>query len=123
MVSFKALTAIAAALFGAVTAAPAPRDGDVIEGNYIVTLKSGISQSDVESHINWVGDVHRRSLGRRDLKGVQRTFDSANYDFHGYSGEFDAETIEEIQKNPNVSDPTTRGKDAIGLTWRIGRQR
>ncbi|KAM0330663.1 hypothetical protein ACHAQA_003614 [Verticillium albo-atrum] len=72
-----------------------------VENKYIVTLKSGISSDSVASHLNWVSDVHKRSLGRRDLAGVEKTYDIAN--FHGYSGTFDESVVEELKNNPEVA--------------------
>jgi oryzin len=109
MVNFKNLAVAATALFGYTLAAPldqqtrtASQHGKVIEGSYIITLKSGSQASDLESHLSWVNDVHKRSLGKRQHKGVERTY-AGKYDFNGYSGSFDEATIAEIRNNPDVA--------------------
>lgn len=72
------------------------------DSQYIVTLKKGIARRDVDSHIEWVNDVHKRSIVARDLglDGFDERFDIGN--FHSYSGTFDDATLEEIRKSPNV---------------------
>ena len=71
-------------------------------GKYIITLKEGIAYDKLSSHLNWVKDMHARSLDRRDLSlvGLEKKFEIGN--FSGYSGAFDAATIEEIRKSPDV---------------------
>ncbi|KAK7697338.1 hypothetical protein SLS64_013636 [Diaporthe eres] len=100
MYGLKKLALIAGALLPFVNAAPVanPVQARAIPGKYIVTLKE---TADVESHLGWVKDVHARSLGRRDLAGVEKTFNIS--DFNGYSGAFDDATIEEIKANDAVA--------------------
>ncbi|KAM5355292.1 hypothetical protein ACJ41O_001938 [Fusarium nematophilum] len=104
MVNFKNLAIAATALFGLTLAAPLAEvdSSDVIPGSYIVTLKSDIKASEVKSHLEWVDEVHKRSLAKRDGdNGVERTY-NGKYGFHGYAGTFDSETIKEIEENPDV---------------------
>ncbi|KAM0278699.1 hypothetical protein ACHAQH_004992 [Verticillium albo-atrum] len=84
-------------------AAPLARDDTTpdVSNKYIVTLKPGISTDSVATHLNWVSDVHKRSLGRRDLAGVEKTYDIKN--FHGYSGTFDETVVEELKNSPDVA--------------------
>lgn len=100
MYGLKKLALVAGALLPFVNAAPVanPPQARAIPSKYIVTLKE---TADVESHLGWVKDVHARSLGRRDLAGVEKTFNIS--DFNGYSGSFDDATIEEIKANDAVS--------------------
>lgn len=100
MYGLKKLALVAGALLPFVNAAPVanPVQARAIPGKYIVTLKE---TADVESHLGWVKDVHARSLGRRELAGVEKTFNIS--DFNGYSGSFDDATIEEIKANDAVS--------------------
>ncbi|KAI7784959.1 alkaline serine protease alp1 [Diaporthe eres] len=100
MYGLKKLALVAGALLPLVNAAPVanPVQARAIPGKYIVTLKE---TADVESHLGWVKDVHARSLGRRDLAGVEKTFNIS--DFNGYSGAFDDATIEEIKANDAVA--------------------
>ncbi|KID74912.1 Alkaline protease 1 [Metarhizium brunneum] len=94
-------TAVIAALSLSVAAALA-QDSNGQKDKYIVTLKSGISTRDVESHMNWARGIHDASLGRRalDLPGIQKRYDFG--DFHAYLGSFDKETLEKIMGNPDV---------------------
>lgn len=69
---------------------------------YIITLKPGIAANESQTHIAWAGDLQRRGLAKRqeadqDLK----TYDL--FDFHGYAGVFDDETIAEIEASEEVS--------------------
>ncbi|UNI20254.1 Oryzin [Purpureocillium takamizusanense] len=94
--------AAAAAPFAAATPATIPS----ASGKYIVTLRSGITARDVDSHLEWVSDIHARSIGRRrrhnlDLAGFGKKFEIGS--FNGYSGQFDAATIEEIRNKDEVA--------------------
>ncbi|CAG9988585.1 unnamed protein product [Clonostachys byssicola] len=82
-------------------AAPTVReDGPDISGKFIVVLKNNANASDVSSHISWVRSVHERSLTRREEIGVDKVW---NDNFKGYSGEFDQETVKEIEESDDVS--------------------
>lgn len=68
---------------------------------YIITLKPGIAVNESATHIAWAGDLQRRGLVKRqeddqDLK----TFDL--FDYKGYAGVFDEETIAEIEASDEV---------------------
>uniref|UniRef100_A0A8H7NMX7 Peptidase S8/S53 domain-containing protein n=1 Tax=Bionectria ochroleuca TaxID=29856 RepID=A0A8H7NMX7_BIOOC len=81
-------------------AAPTVReDGPDISGKFIVVLKNNANASDVSSHISWVRSVHERSLTRREEIGVDKVW---NDNFKGYSGEFDQETVKEIEESDDV---------------------
>lgn len=80
-------------------------EGPNVEGKYIVILKDSVSAEGAESHLSWVSDVHKRSLGRRDLTGIENTYDMPG--FRGYAGQFDEATLEEIKNNPDVSGSKT----------------
>jgi hypothetical protein len=108
MVNFKSLSVIATALFSGALAAPmvdesgsfSTQSESLIGGSYIVTLKDGIDAAVAKSHIQWVGEVHKRSINKRDTKGVEKTYTG---NFNGYAGTFDDETLEQIRGNPDVS--------------------
>jgi hypothetical protein len=78
--------------------APTPKR-EVTQDRYIITLNPGVTS--IQSHLNWVSDVHKRSLGRRDTAGVDKTYAINNW--QAYAGEFDDATIAEIKANPDVS--------------------
>lgn len=100
MVGFKSVATLflAALPFGSAKPVASPAGT-----TYIVALKDGIATSQVASHIQWVNDIHARSLGRRDLNlaGLDKKYDFAG--FQGYAGAFDAATIEQIRQNPEVA--------------------
>ncbi|KAK4185612.1 putative serine protease with a subtilisin domain [Podospora australis] len=79
----------------AATAVPIP-------GKYIVTLKPGVSPTHVKTHLNWVRDVHARSLSHRDTSGVDQVYKIGN-DFNGYAGSFDDDTIQQIRGSNDVT--------------------
>ncbi|KAF1976276.1 subtilisin-like protein [Bimuria novae-zelandiae CBS 107.79] len=90
--------ALFGALLPAALAAPAPitKKSDIIEGKYIVILKP---EAEVETQVNWVNNVHKRSFAKRDTVGVEHTYQT----FKGYAGEFDENTLAEIKANPEVA--------------------
>ncbi|KAF2646538.1 subtilisin-like protein [Massarina eburnea CBS 473.64] len=100
MINVRNIALFFGALLPAVLAAPTPitKRADIIEGKYIVTLKTGTT---VESHLNWVSDVQKRSLSTRNTAGVEKTYSIS--DWQAYAGEFDDATIAEIKANPDVA--------------------
>lgn len=74
--------------------------GEVVEDNYIVTLKPKVKEEEIEQHIEWVGDIHTASLERRGEDGVDKVWNST---FKGYCGEFDKSTIKKINQSEDVS--------------------
>ncbi|PSN67726.1 subtilisin-like protein [Corynespora cassiicola Philippines] len=64
---------------------------------YIVALKANL---DADSHIQWVSDVHSRSLGRRDTAGVTNRHRIG--DVHFYTGEFNEDTVAQIDRHSDV---------------------
>lgn len=103
MTSFRRLALYLGALLPAVLAAPTEKRQELtaVPDKYIITLKPEASESKVEAHLNWVSDVHRRSLGKRDTSGVEKKFNISSWS--AYSGEFDKATINEIKKSPEVA--------------------
>lgn len=103
MVGFKSAALFFGAFLPAAFSAPvvSPRAAQVIPGKYIVTLKKDASPAAVSNHLAWVGDVHTRSLGRRDESGVDKVFEMSN--FKAYAGTFDAQTIATIKASEDVS--------------------
>ena len=68
---------------------------------YIITLKSGIAANDSATHLAWAGDLQRRGLVKRQEEAQDlKTFDL--FDYQGYAGVFDEETIAEIQASDEV---------------------
>ncbi|POS74329.1 alkaline proteinase [Diaporthe helianthi] len=100
MYGLEKLALVAGALLSFVNAAPVTSQPQAraIPSKYIVTLKE---TADFESHLVWAKGMHARSLGRRDLSGVEKTFKIS--DFNAYSGSFDDATIAEIKNSDAVS--------------------
>ncbi|KAH7149847.1 peptidase S8/S53 domain-containing protein [Dactylonectria estremocensis] len=102
MASIRNIALVLGALLPAALAAPAARhqkrDEIAVPGKYIVTLNADASS---DAHLNWVADVHRRSLSKRDTAGVETTYNIS--DWNAYSGEFDDATLEEIKASPDVA--------------------
>ncbi|PKS12601.1 hypothetical protein jhhlp_000809 [Lomentospora prolificans] len=71
-----------------------------VQGRYIVTLKEDLTDEVATTHMSWVQNVHKRSLSKRDFRGVEKQYHIGG--FRGYAGQFDDATIEEIKKNPEV---------------------
>ena len=105
MASLLRLALCVGALLPAALAAPTPagasvqRREEAIPGKYIVTLKDSAAV-DTASHLDWVANLHRRSLAARDTAGIEKTYNISNWS--AYAGEFDDATIEEIKANPDV---------------------
>ncbi|KAI8239744.1 hypothetical protein K4K57_005409 [Colletotrichum sp. SAR 10_99] len=87
------LRALAAAVPSAVL------DG-VIPGQYIIRLKPGLQPAEFESHMVWATGVHKRSPGRRDTTGIEKSFNIGA--FNAYTGSFDDDSIAEIGAGEEV---------------------
>jgi oryzin len=100
MINVRNIALFLGAALPAAFAAPTSitKRADVIAGKYIVTLKSDVT---VESHLNWVSNVQKRSLSTRGNAGVEKNY-SINA-WKAYAGEFDDATIAEIKANPEVN--------------------
>ncbi|KAI1639952.1 peptidase S8/S53 domain-containing protein [Biscogniauxia mediterranea] len=97
-----ALGALLPAALAAPTIVPRLEQRAAIPGKYIVTLKTDATPTEVETHLAWVSDVHKRSLNTRSTAGVEKTFNISSWS--AYAGEFDDATIEEIKNNPEVAE-------------------
>lgn len=106
MPSLRQVSLLLGAILPAALAAPLnyKLQEEVIPGKYIVTLKTDSDDTTVQSHLHWVEDVHRRSLSKRSTVGIQSTYNATNW--HGYFGEFDEDTIKEIEASPEVISAT-----------------
>lgn len=114
------VTALAAA--AAVQAMPAPqqlaeiRNAHLvtpethIKDRYIVVFKDGTTANARSAHLNSVGTTVRQNNARlqardgsssKSFQGIRKNFNV--FRFSAYSGEFDAATLEEIRKSPDVA--------------------
>lgn len=84
---------------------PSAKAGDIIPNQYIVVLKESVSEAEFSSHRSWATERHTEASRKRDLgnKGMEHTYNFGN--LKGYSGTFDAETIEEIASRTEVCTP------------------
>ncbi|KAK8019371.1 hypothetical protein PG990_004509 [Apiospora arundinis] len=100
MVNFTQLAISLAALLPLAAATPVPQGQPAAQpsAKYIVALKPG---AHAPTHMRWVRDIHSRSLSKRDTAGVQKTYKVDNLE--AYAGEFDASTVAQIKKNPDVA--------------------
>jgi oryzin len=98
---------------------------EIIPGKYIVQLKPEADVSSVVSHLNVVREIHARNLAKREVAvaeekaGIEREFGFG--DFKGYSGAFDAATVEELKALPEVrgiQPVQTHLTDAHDRSWR-----
>ncbi|KAF2729549.1 subtilisin-like protease-like protein [Polyplosphaeria fusca] len=124
---FTRVIALAAAVPFLAQATPvkrAPAIGDAVPGKYIVQLKSGMSGISVAAHHAKLVKIHAANIHRRSLEeegaGVEHEYNMGK--FVGYSGGFDAATIEELKAMPEVvnieedSIMTTLELDARDMT-------
>ncbi|KAK3688973.1 oryzin precursor [Podospora appendiculata] len=95
------LLVIAGTLLPVIASPVNRRARDVIPNKYIVTLKPGVSTSDINTHLDWVSVVHSRSTARRDTTGVDKVFNIN--EFNAYAGTFDAATIDVIRNSDQVA--------------------
>ncbi|KAL3455365.1 alkaline protease 1 [Aspergillus heterothallicus] len=109
MHSFKRSILLLGALLPAVFGAPVePRRGaEKVPGKYIVTFKSGLGTEQIDTHVSWASNVHKRNLERRDLadrdqySGIEKNYKINK--FAAYAGSFDEATIEEIRNSEDVA--------------------
>ncbi|OAL69919.1 Subtilisin-like protease 2 [Trichophyton violaceum] len=80
---------------------------DIVPGQYIVTLKEGLTSAQIRDHKEWVSSVHRANLdsfaaGARgvETEGIMKHFHI--HDLNMYSGGFDEKTMEDLSRNPYV---------------------
>lgn len=80
------------------------RAGETVADNYIVVLKKDVDTETFEAHIASTMSLHKNRLVRRgdpSLTGLNQKYSFGN--FKGYSGAFDASTIEQIKNTAEVS--------------------
>lgn len=75
-------------------------------GKYLVALKPDSSRAQLRDHTSWALGVHARNLRNRQASvdipvGVERTFSFEG--FRAYSGSFDEEAIEDIERSQGMS--------------------
>jgi oryzin len=106
MVNISRIAISVASLLCLVNAAPiesaAVEERGVLSNKYIMTLKSGISASDLKTHLDWVKKITAGGLLKRST-GTLGSSISIN-GFNAYTGEFDAVTLALIKANSMIAD-------------------
>ncbi|KAK9245777.1 peptidase S8/S53 domain-containing protein [Lipomyces tetrasporus] len=83
----------------------------IIPDSYIIVFKDHVNEASASSHHNWVRSAHDTSMKKRGLEnpflssglehGLKHVY-SLTSSFKGYSGRFEASTIEQIRRHPDV---------------------
>ncbi|KAF3081557.1 Basic amino-acid permease [Orbilia oligospora] len=88
---------------------PQTQASEKVERDYIIVLKNNISKRELLSHTVWAREINARFLRKRqdsglvqgiEPAGVKKVFDI--YKFKAYSGTFDSETLNEINRHKQV---------------------
>lgn len=110
------------------------KEGDVIPGSYIVVLKDDLAPAAADEHQSWVSNsmakrhVKRRGRGGRGGRrwsGLRTSFRFGRW--KGYAGDFDEDTIKEIEARPEVAyvelDTVVRIQEVVSKCARDAHQR
>nr|AJD23197.1 subtilisin-like protease 2 [Onygena corvina] len=76
----------------------------IVPGRYIVTLKDGLSASQIASHKEWLGSVHQANLNFA-ANEVEQEGLSNHFNIHKlniYAGGFDEKTVNDLRNSPYV---------------------
>lgn len=102
-----ALAAAATPFFASAAPVSGRQTADgIIPGKYIIRLKPETDIASIATHHNVVREIHARNLAKRHITvaeeeaGVEREYGFGG--FKGYSGAFDAATVEELKAMPEV---------------------
>ena len=101
MMNLKHITLLLGTLLTPAAAAPSPAPRELLADKYIVTLKKDLVSPQVDSHVSWVTNIHRRGLERR-AGGIDKVWSKS---FKGYSGQFDEQTLKDIRASAEVRFP------------------
>ncbi|EFY96929.2 subtilisin-like protease [Metarhizium robertsii ARSEF 23] len=71
---------------------------------HIVVLKEELESRHLDSHLEWVKSVHKRSPDNdgETYQGVKHTYDGEDYGFLGYAGHFPPSVLENIKRHEHV---------------------
>lgn len=108
-----AFAAAAAPFLGLAAPVSTAVAGQVIPGKWIITLKPDADIAAVAAHKLKVREIHARNIARRDVSeresgGIEREYGFG--EFKGYSGSFDAATVDELKNMPEVSEANAQCK-------------
>ncbi|KAK9454448.1 peptidase S8/S53 domain-containing protein [Dipodascopsis uninucleata] len=84
---------------------------NIIPDSYIIVFKKHVDETSASTHQSWVRSVHDVAMKKRGLEnpflasglrhGLEHVYSLAS-GFRGYSGRFEAATIEQIRAHPDV---------------------
>ncbi|EFY87058.1 serine protease 2 [Metarhizium acridum CQMa 102] len=73
---------------------------------HIVVFKRELTNDHIDRHIDWVNQMHKGNLDGRDdtdqSQGIKHTYRSDAIGFHGYSGRFSDEVLQQIKQHEHV---------------------
>ena len=98
MMNLKHIALLLSTLLAPAAAAPSQASRELLADKYIVTLKKDLISPQVDSHVSWVTNIHRRGLERR-AGGIDKVWSKS---FKGYSGQFDEQTLKDIRASAEV---------------------
>ena len=118
MQSFTRFLALAAAAVPFIAqAAPVPGTalGETIPGKWIIQLKPEANIATVASKVQ---DIHARNIARREISvdeqgGIEQEYSLG--EFKGYSGSFDAATVEELKNLPEVGLVSSNWREILTI--------
>ncbi|KAH7032564.1 peptidase S8/S53 domain-containing protein [Microdochium trichocladiopsis] len=108
MVKPQNLLAVLSALVPSIAALPIEDTGAGF-ASYIISLKRGLNDSDIDSHYDFANDMHRRALARRGVSLSPTTGETGIMSRHeinehrSYAAVFDEATREAIASHPPVA--------------------
>ncbi|TEA10668.1 Alkaline protease 1 [Colletotrichum sidae] len=80
---------------------PIPIPNNAAPRQYIISLKTGLNDAQVQNQLDWAVAIHKRSLDGGSTGGVGRVFNIGS--FHAYAGSFDDSTIVQIASGESVA--------------------
>jgi oryzin len=101
--------AVSLAAVAPTIAATLAQSGNKGSAKYIITLRSGISDSEAAEHMSYARAAHKRSVERRNLKDLLDGTEASGSGWH-------------IHKERNLKD-LLDGNEGVGKEWHIHEQR
>lgn len=111
MVNITRIAISLASLLCLANAAPVEERGLLSNSKYIVTLKDGISASDLTTHLAWVKKITSGGLLKRSTGSLLNTINIEG--FNAYVGSFDLVTLALIKANSMVYTKAPRPQTTL----------
>ncbi|KAK2820042.1 Suppressor of the cold-sensitive snRNP biogenesis mutant brr1-1, partial [Arthroderma sp. PD_2] len=105
---------------------------EIIPGQYIVTLKDGLTSDQIKAHKEWASSVHRSNLvsATAGHDGIESAGIMKHFNIHKlnmYSGGFDEKTVQDLRRSPHVKSVLPDQKAYLATTvtqseasWNLG---